>query len=158
MIGKIKLKQLRSKLLELVTHTAALKVAGIFHKKYKFPYTMHDLLKMPPATLGNDLALYLQKKNFNLLPNFGQHDCKHFVLNYEMNEEGEVRMQFYFLGNRHYSFTVLATVFMSLFVMPKHWKHFLNDYKRGSKNFPFENVDYTQLVYLPTEQVRKQFN
>jgi len=157
MFKKIKLKKLRSDLLELVTHTVSLKLAGVFHAKSKFPYTMDDLLKMPSNTFGNDLALHLQKKNFSLLPNFGQHDCKHFVLNYNMDEEGEVRMQFYFLGNKHYSFTVLGTLAMSLLLMPKHWKHFFNDYKRGRKNITFENINYTQLVYLPTEQVRKQF-
>ena len=154
---KIKLKQLRSNLLEIVTHKTALKVASVFHKKTKFPYSMNDLLKMPSNTLGNDLAFYLKKKNFELLPNFGQHDCKHFVLNYPMDEEGEIRMQYYFFGNKHYSFTVFITLFFSTVMMPNHLKHFFKDYRRGRQNPSFETIDYTQLVYLPTNEARKLF-
>ena len=105
---KKKIKYYRSQFLEFTTHKLALPLIGKLRPKSKFPYTIEQLLTLPDNTLGKDLAIYLQKMNFQLLPNYERHDCKHIILQYEMDEVGEARMQFYFLGNRHYSIPVLS--------------------------------------------------
>ncbi|MDQ3045980.1 MAG: hypothetical protein M3R27_00405 [Bacteroidota bacterium] len=151
------LKFLRSKLLEVLTHNIALPLISRFRNKPKFPYTSEQLLEFPDGTLGKDLILYLQKMNFKLLPNYEQHDCKHIILGYEMDEVGEARMQFYFLGNRHYSLPVLSTVIMCFILMPEHWKQFRKDFIKGRISPVFDEIDYGQIVHLPTSVLRNQF-
>lgn len=109
------------------------------------------------GTLGKDLALYLNKMNFVLLPNYEQHDCKHIILQYEMDEAGEARMQFYFLGNKHYSIPVISTCVICFFLMPEYWKQFKEDYQQGKLGKPFEEIDYNALVYLKTNDLRKMY-
>jgi hypothetical protein len=154
---KKKIKQFRSALLEFLTHRIALPLIGKFRKKPAFKHSMSDLMQFEDGTLGKDLALYLNKVNFKLLPNYEQHDCKHIILQYEMNEEGEARMQFYFLGNRHYSVPVLSTCVICFFLMPEYWKQFYKDYQRGKTGKPFNNIDYNRLVFFQTNDLRKQF-
>lgn len=152
-----KIKYFRSKLLEFLTHGIALPLIGKFRKKPKFVHTMEHLHMFDEGTLGKDLVLYLNKMNFKLLPNYEQHDCKHIILQYEMDEEGEARMQFYFLGNRHYSVPVLSTCFICFFLMPEYWKQFYCDYQLGKSGKPFDDIDYNRLVFSKTTELRKHY-
>jgi ubiquinone biosynthesis protein Coq4 len=151
------IKKLRSKLLELLTHKMALPLVTKFRSTPPFPYSMEQLLEFPDHTLGKDLAIYLRKMNFRLLRNYERHDCKHIILQFEMDEVGEARMQFYFFGNRHYSFPVISTVIMVSLLMPEHWKKFYHEFKRGRKAPNFDDVDFGQLVMKNTGELRKRF-
>lgn len=153
-----KIKYFRSKLLEFLTHKIALPMIGKFRNKPKFIHSMDELMQFEDGTLGKDLAVYLKNMNFKLLPNYEQHDCKHIILQYEMDEAGEARMQFFFLGNRHYSVPVISTCIICFFMMPEYWKQFRIDYQRGTTTRPFDKIDYNALVFLKTNDLRKQFN
>lgn len=124
-------------------------------KNKPFNYNMEQLLAFPDHTLGKELALYLEKKDLRLIPGYVRHDCKHILLGYEMDEEGEERMQFYFLGNRHYSFPVLMSVFLCFFLMPEHWKKFYREFKKGMRSPAFADLDFNQAVRINTEELRK---
>ncbi len=150
-----RIKYVRSKLLEFLTHKIALPLIAKFRNKPKFLYSMHELLQLEDGTLGKDLAIYLNKMNFKLLPNYEQHDCKHIILQYEMDEAGEACMQFYFLGNKHYSIPVVSTCFICFFLMPEYWKQFYKEYQKGKIGKPFEEIDYNALVFLKTNDLRK---
>ncbi len=151
------IKRLRSKLLELLTHKFALPIIARFRKTTPFPYSMEDLLQFPEGTLGKDLVLYLQKKEFKLIKGYERHDCKHIILQYEMDEKGEACMQFYFFGNRHYSLPVVSTVFICFFLMPEQWRNFYKEYKKGKHATTFDNVDFNQIILMNTNDLRKQF-
>jgi ubiquinone biosynthesis protein Coq4 len=151
------LKYLRSKLLELLTHKIALPLISKFRKRPPFLYSMDQLLNFPEGTLGKDLALYLTKKNFSLLPNYERHDCKHIILGYEMDEEGEARMQFYFLGNRRYSIPVIMTVIICFALMPEYWSIFYMEFKKGRRTKTFDNVDFNKAVLQNTIELKIQF-
>ncbi|MGZ4057310.1 MAG: hypothetical protein ACXVPM_20540, partial [Bacteroidia bacterium] len=75
-----KIKYFRFRFLEFIIHRIALPVIAKFRRNQKFPYTMEQLSKFPDNTLGKDLAIYLKKMNFKLLPNYERHDCKHIIL------------------------------------------------------------------------------
>lgn len=151
------IKKIRSVLLEILTHKLALPLITRFRKNRQFPYTLEQLLLLPEGTLGKDLALYLHSKNFKLLPNYERHDCKHIILQYEMDEEGEARMQFYFLGNRHYSVPVVMTVLLCFVLMPDHWLKFYSEFKKGRSCVTFDDVDFIKIVTMNTNELRKQF-
>lgn len=151
------IKKFRSKLLELLTHRLALPIITKFRKTPPFPYTMEDLLKFPDHTLGKDLALYLQERKYHLLRNYERHDCKHIILQFEMDEVGEARMQFYFLGNRRYSIPVITTVLLVFILMPEHWSKFLYEFKKGRKAPSFKHADFSKLVLMNTLDLRKKF-
>jgi ubiquinone biosynthesis protein Coq4 len=152
-----KIKYLRFRLLELLTHKLALPLITKFRNNAPFPYTMEQLLQFPDNTLGKDLAIYLQKMNFNLLKNYERHDCKHIILQYEMDEVGEACMQFYFLGNRHYSAPVISASIICFFLMPEHWSKFLSEFKKGRRSKTFDTVDFGKIVLMNTADLRKHY-
>lgn len=151
------IKRLRSALLEFLTHKMALPMITKFRNNAPFNYSMDELHGFPDGTLGKDLALYLKKMNFQLLRNYERHDCKHIILGYEMDEKGEARMQFYFLGNKHYSVPVLLTVTMCFFLMPEHWRQFYQDFKNGRAGRKFDDANYNELVHFNTLELRRQY-
>lgn len=149
------IKRLRSALLEFLTHKMALPAITKFRNNAAFNYSTEELKRFPDGTLGKDLVSYLDKMNFQLLRNYERHDCKHIILGYEMDEAGEARMQFYFLGNRHYSVPVLLTVTLCFFLMPEHWTQFRKDFRNGRAGKKFDDADYNQLVHCRTEDLRR---
>jgi ubiquinone biosynthesis protein Coq4 len=144
-------------LLELLTHKIALPLILLFRKN-KVDCTMEQLLDLPDHTLGKDLALYLQEKNFRLVPGYVRHDCKHILLGYEMNEEGEARMQFFFFGNGHYSLPVVMTVILCLFLMPDYWKKFIMEFRKGRYHKAFPDLDYSNAIRKDTAALRQKYN
>jgi hypothetical protein len=115
---------------------------------------MDDLLKLDEQLLGKELALYLQKKDLKLIPGYVKHDCKHIILGYEMDETGEAAMQFYFLGNRHYSIPVIMTTVFCFLLMPEKWKMFLYEFKKGRAAPAFPDINPVEAVKMRTNQLR----
>jgi ubiquinone biosynthesis protein Coq4 len=154
---KHSIKKTRSLLLEKLTHKFALPLVLMFRRQNSFNYSYEQLLGLPDHTLGKDLAVYLKKQNLQMIQGYIRHDCKHILLGYEMDEAGEARMQFYFLGNRHYSVPVVITSIMCFFLMPDHWKDFYYEFRKGRRSKPFDNVDFGKAILLNTKDLRKQF-
>jgi hypothetical protein len=140
----------------LLTHKIALPVILATRKKTEFNYSIEELLALPQGSLGQELAVYLSTKGFKLIPGYVRHDCKHILLKYEMDEVGEGCMQFYFLGNRRYSLTVILSVVLCLILMPGYFKKFIIEYKKGRKRRKFPDIDFNKLLFLNTDQIRKQ--
>lgn len=142
----------------MLTHKLALPLILMFRRGISFEYSLEQLLAFPDHTLGKDLAVYLKKKNFNLIPGYIRHDCKHILLGYEMDEEGEARMQFYFLGNRHYSVPVVTTAVLCFVLMPEHWTKFYYEFKKGRKSKPFYLTDFEKIIRMNISDLRNQFS
>lgn len=140
----------------MLTHKLALPLILMFRGRIPFGYSHEQLLSFPDQTLGKDLALYLKKMNFRLIPGYIRHDCKHILLGYEMNEEGEARMQFYFFGNRHYSVPVVMTVIICFFLMPEHWTKFYAEFKKGRKAKAFNHINFEKIILMNTNDLRSQ--
>lgn len=138
----------------MLTHKIALPIILAARKKSEFNYSIEQLLTFPPGSLGNELAVYLNRKGFKLVSGYVRHDCKHILLRYEMDEVGEGCMQFYFLGNRRYSLTVILSVVLCLILMPEHFKKFVNEFNKGRRDRRFPDIDFNKLLFLNTDQIR----
>lgn len=138
----------------MLTHKITLPIILAARKKSEFKYSLEELLELPQGSLGQELASYLSKKGFKLIPGYVRHDCKHILLRYEMDEVGEGCMQFYFLGNRRYSLTVILSVVLCLILMPEHFKKFVNEFKKGRRDRRFPDIDFNKLLFLNTDQIR----
>lgn len=152
-----RIKAIRSFLLEFFTHKAAIPFVLFFRKKNLFIYSMEDLEQFPDGSLGKDLVNQLKANDFTLLKNYERHDCKHIILGYPMDELGEASMQFYFLGTRHYSVPVMLTVTVCTIIMPDYWSHFYKAFQRGKKGRKLNNLNFNELVHLPTTEIRSKY-
>jgi hypothetical protein len=150
--------RLRSKLLVYLTHNMALPVLRFIRKPKIFPYTAIQLKQFAAGTLGNDLIIFLEKKQLQLLPHYAKHDIKHILLQYDTTDDGEVCLQCFMLGNGHISFPVTATVLYGIITMPEHWKKFKAAYKRGKKSTPIANWHWFEILQQPTHLLIQQIN
>jgi ubiquinone biosynthesis protein Coq4 len=150
--------QLRSKLLVLLTHNMALPLLKLIRRPVKFPYTKAELDKLPQGTVGRDLVDYLNARNLQLLPYYAKHDIKHILLQYDTNDEGEVCLQCFMLGNGHLSFPVAATVLYGAVTMPEYRKKFRAAYKRGRRCEPIAKWNWFGLLQTPTQQLINKIN
>lgn len=155
-----KLIYFRNQILEKLTHNIAVPLLMSLRKNEFFRYSMNDLENFPQGTIGKDLYEYLEKKGFTLMKNYERHDCKHIIFEYEMDQIGEAKMQFYFLGNGYFSVPVISTVLAYSILMPEEWATFYQEFKKGRKGVnvkPLDNMKHNQLVKMNTEDLKKQF-
>jgi len=120
----------------------ALPILKLIRRPKPFPYTADELKEFPVNTLGNDLILFLEKKQLQLLPYYAKHDIKHIILQYDTTDDGEVCLQCFMLGNGHLSFPVIATVLYGFVTMPEHWSKFRQAYRRGKKATAIANWNW----------------
>ena len=156
------LNTVRSKLLIKITHQIAVPLLMFGRKKVEFKYTQDELEKFPEDTLGSDLAKYLKKMNFSLLKNYERHDCKHILFRYEMDEDGEAGLQFYFLGNGIYTIPVVTSIFAYCLIMPDKWSKYYCEFKKGKQRkaigkLEIDQYNFNELVNLKTIDIQKQF-
>jgi len=144
----------RSVLLVFLTHQMALPLLKLVRAPEKFPYSWAELLQFEAGTLGRDLVEFVQHKGLELLPYYARHDMKHLLLQYDTTDEGEVCLQCFMLGNRHFSFPVLATVVFGLATMPEHWTKFKQAYLRGQGANALEHWDWFGVLDQPTAQLK----
>lgn len=150
------LKKIRRNFLVWSTHSLALPVIRRIIHLPRFPFTFHQLAAMPETSLGRELVNFLQAHNLNMLKYYETHDIKHLLLGYPPDEKGEVSLQFFMLGNRHYSPAVLLTVVTGLFTMPEYYRAFYHAWKRGRNTPPIEHTNWNTLITQPVPVLRKQ--
>jgi ubiquinone biosynthesis protein Coq4 len=113
---------------------------------------------LPEGTLGNDLYLFLEKRNLPLLRHYARHDIKHVLLGYDTTDEGEVCLQSFMLGNGRVSFPVLATVVYGFITMPEHWKKMKAAYKQGKQSTSFHHWKWNDLMATETVTLRNNIS
>ncbi|HEY6161220.1 MAG TPA: hypothetical protein VI112_08355 [Bacteroidia bacterium] len=152
------LKKLRRYILLKLIHNVGLPFLIRFRKPKPWYFSHEELRKFPEGTLGRDLATLLDRQGYRLLRNYEHHDAKHVLLGYSMDEEGEVRMQFFFLGNRRYSFPVISTVLAGIVLMPDKWKSFCREFRRGRSVPEINKWNIAALVTKNTNEIRRRLS
>ena len=150
-----RIKAIRLAILVKLTHNLALPLLKKLRKPNKFTHSKIQLSGFPAGTLGKDLSLFLEKRGLPLLPHYARHDIKHVLLDFDTTEEGEVCLQSFMLGNGRVSFPVAATVLYGILTMPEHWKKMRAAYRQGRACHSFHGWDWNEMVYLPTENLRR---
>jgi len=153
---KKRILRIRETILVLLTHRIALPVLKLVRRPNEFTYSENDLESLPPATLGNDLFIFLKQRNLPLLKHYARHDLKHVLLGYDTTEEGEACLQSFMFGNGRISFPVLATVTYSFITMPEYWSKMKEAFRQGKKSDPIHPWKWNELLKEPTEELRKK--
>ena len=135
-------------------HNVGLPFLLKFRPPKPWHYSHQQLRELPNGTWGRELADLLDRNNYQLLRNYEHHDAKHVLLGYDMDEVSEVRLQFFFLGNRRYTFPVLSTVTVGMILMPEYWFSFLKEFRKGNKIPPINKNDLANMMHLPLKEVR----
>lgn len=152
-------KKIRTAILICLTHNVALPMLKHFRTSVVFTYSELELYMLPEGTLGNDLYMFLEKRNLPLLKHYARHDLKHVLLNYDTTDEGEVCLQSFMLGNGRVSFPVLATVVFGFVTMPEHWKKMRQAYREGKHCTSFHSWKWNELMQVQTVELKnKIFN
>lgn len=153
---KKKIVKTRKTILVSLTHKIALPMLKLVRRPNEFTYSETDLQSLPSGTLGNDLFVFLKKRNLPLLKHYARHDLKHVLLGYDTTEEGEACLQSFMFGNGRISFPVLATVTYSFLTMPEYWSKMKDAFLLGKKSKPIHAWKWNEILIEPTEELRRK--
>ena len=99
---------------------------------------------------------FTEKEGFELLSKLEDHDVLHVLLNYKTTIEGEVKMQFFLLGNRKRSLYSLFTAIIGSILVPERFSAFLNEFRKGQRCINISNWDFEHLLCEPIYLLQKQ--
>ena len=126
----------------------------VMPKNRAWTLTKEQLRIFPQGTLGKDLANFMDKNDFDMLPYLETHDVYHVLLGYQPTIVEESRLYFFLLGNGKYSFEVINTVLVSLFLLPDYWGDLFQHYRRGKASRKMGHWDFRYLMHEETELLR----
>lgn len=149
-------KKMRSDILVFLTHKLALPILKIIRQPEVFPYTKDELHALSSDSLGYALINFLEERGLPLLQYYARHDMKHILLGYETTDEGEACLQCFMLGNRHFSFPVIATVIFGIVTMPEYWSSFRKAFARGRKSKPISNWKWFEIIEINIVELRQK--
>ena len=152
----MRLIKIRETILVFLTHKVALPMLKLVRRPNAFNYNEDELQSLPSGTLGNDLFVFLKKRDLPLLKHYARHDLKHVLLGYDTTEEGEACLQSFMLGNGRVSFPVLATVTYSFLTMPEYWDKMKIAFLHGKKSNPIHSLQWNDILKEPTEKLRRK--
>lgn len=115
-----------------------------------------SLKAYPKASLGYELGHFLEKEGFDLMPKLEDHDIMHILLNYKTTIVGEVKMQFFLLGNRKKSLYALVAALAGLVLVPEYSRSFFEEFRLGRKCINISKWDFEHLLSEPLRVLQGQ--
>lgn len=140
----------------LVEWTKPYYVRWFKKKQMAWQQTNHSLLGYPNGSLGKALGQFLEKNEFTLLPKLEDHDVLHVLLNYQTTLVGEIKMQFFLLGNRKRSVYALFTALVGILLVPEKIRSFYNEYALGKRCKKVHKWNFEHLLAEPLGLLQKQ--
>lgn len=119
-------------------------------------HSTSSLRRFPEGSLGKSLGDFLAKNNFQLIPKLEDHDVLHVLLDYKTTITGEIKMQFFLLGNRKRSLYALFTAIVGTVLVPERIKDFLKEFSKGRRFAPVSKWSFEYLLAEPLELLQKQ--
>jgi ubiquinone biosynthesis protein Coq4 len=156
---RFKIYQTASALREIILT----KLVGMLNPMYKlmmprnksWQLTKADLRQFPDGSLGKNLAEFLDKNQFDILPFLETHDVYHVLLGYKPTILDEARLYFWLLGNGKRSIEVLSTVMSGILFLPDYWSVLIQDYRKGKACRNISNWDFQGLMTKDLELLRR---
>ena len=109
---------------------------GCFNDMSRFRRKVDTLRECGAGSLGKEVADILDRRGLTLVPGYESHDLKHALLGFDMNAEGEVRMQAFMIGNGNHSVPSFAIFIFGAALLPDLWQTFLADFREGRRTRP----------------------
>ncbi|MFT5165190.1 MAG: ubiquinone biosynthesis protein Coq4 [Saprospiraceae bacterium] len=118
--------------------------------------SVDSLKRFPKKSLGKTLGLFLEKNKFTLLPKLEDHDVLHVLLGYKTTITGEIKMQFFLLGNRKRSVYALFTAIIGTVLVPEKFRSFSKEFNKGRRCAPISKWDFEHLLSEPIVLLQQQ--
>ena len=132
-------------------------VYGKFFKQKVIPWktNLKRLAKYPQKSLGNDLYQFLKREKLELMPKFEDHDIMHVLFGYKTTVLGELKMQFFLLGNGKKSLYCLISALIGCIMVPEYWSSYWKEFNAGKNSRNFSKWNFQFLLNEPTILLRK---
>ena len=141
---------LRKSIVAWMIHQAV-PALNLFRYPKPWPYSLDELREFPNGSLGYEMAKFLDKRKFDLLPKYEIHDAIHTILGYGTTTVGELRLQAFMWGNKSSSFAGRVLFLIGIIILPELWAELKVDYERGKK--ASERIADWNITKLATENM-----
>jgi hypothetical protein len=118
------------------------------------PISSNMLRTCPQDSLGHHALVFLEKNGIEFFQGYEVHDLKHVLLNFDTDVSGEIRMQYFELGNGNKSLVVWIVIIFGLLLVPEGFKTYLQAYKTGKKARPISSLQLEKELMSPLQQLR----
>jgi hypothetical protein len=102
--------------------------------------TLAGLLAYPEASLGRQVAKFLEARGLPFKVRYENHDAIHTILGYETNITGEMEVQAFLWANRSSSPAGRVLFLVGGLLLPEQWGPMRRAYLRGRVAMPIEEA------------------
>ena len=149
----------RKQAADYILGEATMRLVALICKEKKWRFSIEDYRKMPEDTIGRVVAEKLDKMGHSFIYNGHQHDIRHIVLEYEMNVIGEIRMQYFLVGNDVlWDYKGWMTIVFGMLVLPDYWRTYLKEWKRGRAASKITHLEWENRLEENVNDVRTFYN
>lgn len=103
----------------------------------------------PADTLGRALGDFYALNGFDVMPKLENHDVFHVLTGTGTTIQDEIAMQYLLLGNGKISVYLLAMILIGTVLYPEYWRHFFQNFRKGSQYQPFYHMEFQHLLEQP---------
>lgn len=115
----------------------------------------HDELRLfPKASLGHELAAFLDARGVSFLDRYEAHDALHVLLGYDTTLRGELELQAFMWGSRSSSFAGRVLFVWGGLMAPEHVGAMRDALDRGRCSPRMDEARLRAMLADPTEAVR----
>ena len=119
--------------------------------------TLQNLLELPEESLGFSLAHLWLNQQIGPHGGFERHDAAQALTGIGTCTVGEIRLQYYLLGNGQRNLYGIAYLMAGTLFYPHQLKSFVHHYKKGKLAHRFYDLDFLKLLPQPLQNLREAF-
>jgi hypothetical protein len=149
-----KIKSLRKQLIIWLYEDSQRLYASLFKSYNSWSITKTNLLHLPKSTLGRHLSEFLDKKNFELIPNGECHDRYHFLCGFSTVFKNEIALQCLCYSDGKSSPYLYGAIRLEVVILPGYYIYYYKSHKTRRRSNPFHHFDYKKLLKVSINDFR----
>ena len=149
---------LREKIIEMIFNLSSEPYRKYVKTTEKWEVSKQSLLAYQEGSIGQELGLFLDSNNLELLEKSEKHDIFHLLTGYSTAIADEIAMQYFLYGNGKRSPYLFLVIGVGTFYYPDKIKHFKTAYKKGKVPKPFFNFDFHNHLGMNLNQFKTNIN
>ena len=144
----------RKKLIAWLFEKSQIIYTYYFKRNKPWGLTKSDLLKYPEGTFGNQLGMFLEANDFDLIPKVERHDAYHVLTGFSTKVEDEIAQQFLCFANGKRSPYLFGVIILGTFILPEYLNYYIKSYRIGQSANTFYNLDFNKLLDIPFKNLQ----
>jgi hypothetical protein len=148
-------ERLRTRIVSIAIRDS-IPVINLFRRRRGSWPPLAELRRFPEASLGREVAAFLDARGVPFLDRYEPHDTLHVLLEYDTSLRGELELQAFMWGSKSSSFAGRVLFVWGGLMAPEHIGAMRRALRRGRRSIPIDELRLGAMLDEPPATVRAE--